>query len=177
MPARDHGTVREIVDRPEMQTLAASLKALRMEHAVHIRGARPRAQALRLLPDRGETLGIRAAALEARAVTGRQRSHFVKKEQLGVGTPPHVALPLVERKGAANPLPRRPVAARQRSIIAVETATPIAHEQPAGVVCEKFAERIDAPARFMGFFVNMLATLYARALAPSSLPSVFVDLL
>ena len=118
------------------------LETFAMQHSsisAHGAAAKP----ARLAPCLGKSLGIFAAALEARPVTSRERSRLVKKEQLGVVTAPDVALAALEVENAADPLPRRPAPRRQCLCVGVKAPAAVAEQRPARRHGIEFTERID----------------------------------
>jgi hypothetical protein len=112
-----------------------------MENAVHFIRVGSRAQSACIPPFLGKCHRICAPALEARSVTGGERRRLIEKKQFGVRASPDLTLAAFEFEQAANPLPRRPAAAGQRSRIGVETATAVAREQAARRYRGKLAER------------------------------------
>ena len=83
------------------------------------------------LPEAGESLRILAPAFKARPVPGGERGHLVEEKQLGVIAAPDVALAALEIQHAADPLPRRPAALGQLSVVGVDAPAAVAHEQAA----------------------------------------------
>jgi hypothetical protein len=79
---------------------------------------------------RGEFIGVLAAAFEAWPVAGREGRHLIEKEQLGVAVAPDLALAVIEFEFAADPLQRRPAAASQLAITVMNAPAPIAQHRP-----------------------------------------------
>src|SRR5262245_954464 len=103
-----------------MPALGAAVEALAVQDVVHVAGARPCPEPECLFPAIGERHGILAPALEARPVSCGERRHLVEEEQLGVGAPPDVAVPLLEFEHAADPGPRDPAPPCQSLCIGVK---------------------------------------------------------
>src|ERR1700694_383461 len=75
-----------------MQPLFATHKPLAVKHGVDV--ARERTgDAIALLPRRAKPVGVVAAAVKARPVSGRERRRLVEKEQFGPAAPAHHLAP------------------------------------------------------------------------------------
>ena len=70
-------------------------------------------------------------SLSSQALGGK-RGWLVKKEQLGVETPPDLAPAGLKVEQAADLLRRCPTAPRQRLCVRMKTSAAVAHEQPTG---------------------------------------------
>ncbi|HEX5213413.1 MAG TPA: hypothetical protein VFW22_16935 [Pseudolabrys sp.] len=112
-----------------------------MQYSVHGRSPRPFFAGRK---QRGKSLGVVAAAFEARAMTGGQRRHLVEKEHFRITVAEHSAVPVLEIEHTADPLPRRPTPRRQFSMRVVNAPTAVAHHEPARAIGEQIAKRIDA---------------------------------
>ena len=111
-----------------------------MQNHIHLGRARPRGGALGTLPRIREGERVAAAALEARAVAGRQRGRLIEEEHLGVAVLPDVAMPALELEQAADPRSRSPAPQGQRAGIGMDAPAAIAHEQAERGVGKQFAE-------------------------------------
>ena len=97
----EESAVRQTVDGPAVLALGAPLQTFRVEHPIHLRGAGPVAQTVRLAPVVGKDFRVPAPALEAGPVPGGERSRLVEKKQFGIEPPPYVAVPSFEPPSAA----------------------------------------------------------------------------
>jgi hypothetical protein len=80
---RDHRAIRQPLDRYRqfVQPFFATREPLAVEHSVHL-GGQNTGHTVARFPRRAKPQRVVAAAVEARAVSGRERGCLVKKEQL-----------------------------------------------------------------------------------------------
>ena len=82
-----------------MATLATPIEPLGVEYAIDF----VRASEMLTGECRRESLRIRPPALEAGAMTGRQRGRLVEEKQLGIAGAPDVSMPSLEVEATTNP--------------------------------------------------------------------------
>ena len=86
-----------------MPAFRAAIEALGVQHPVDLGGAWSGVVPAAASKGGSEGLGIRAAALEAGAMTSGQRGRLIEKEQLGIALAPDVAVAALEFEPAADP--------------------------------------------------------------------------
>src|SRR4029077_8413762 len=126
-----------------VRSLGASIEPLGLKDSIHFRRARNSA-AVSLPPFLGKQHRIRAPALEARPMPGRERRDLIEEKQIGEARSPNVVAPPLELQHAADPLARGPAAPAQRPAVAMKAPAAIAEEHSARRRRDQFAERIDA---------------------------------
>src|SRR4051794_3499411 len=85
-----------------------------------------------LLPGRAKPVGVAAPTVEARAVTGRERSRLIQKEQLGpASSAHHLPAPSLELTQAYKPGHARPAPRQQGPRCGIVNNTAIAGEHSA----------------------------------------------
>lgn len=123
-----------------MATLATPIEPLGVEYAIDL----VRAPEMLTAEGRRESLRIRPPALEAGAMTGRQRGRLVEEEQLGIAGAPDVSMPSLEVEATTNPSARNPASRTEGAVVAMEPSAAIAEQKAARSIGKKIAERIDA---------------------------------
>ena len=127
-----------------MRALGAAVQSLRLKHQIHCGRARHVA-AFRLCPFFCERCCVRAAALEARAMSSRERGRLIEEKQCGVAIAPDRMMAPLEAAARSRSIAARPSAAlSQTLIVAVKAPAAIAHKKPARGRGDQLAERIDA---------------------------------
>ena len=111
-----------------------------MQHAIDL----VRTQSVPMGERRRESLCIRPPALEAGAVTGRQRGRLIEEEQFGITRAPNVSVPSFEIEAATNPSARNPAAGTKGARVAMEAPAAIAEQQAARRIGKESTEWIDA---------------------------------
>lgn len=77
----NEGAIRQSVEgRPVGDFLPGGIDTLGVQNLVHLGGGGATASAKNSRPDRGEAEGILATALEARAMSGRERRRLVEEK-------------------------------------------------------------------------------------------------
>ena len=96
-----------------MQSLLATVQPLAMQHGVDVTQADV-CEAIALLPCRAKAVGVVAAAVEARAMAGGERSGLVEEEQFGPAASAHHLAPAPpEFADAYEPRLRSPALVQQ----------------------------------------------------------------
>ncbi len=114
-----------------MQPLLSTFQPLSMQHRVHF-GREHTCNAIALFPRGAKPVGIVAAAIEARTVSGRERGRFVEKEQFGPAPAAHhLAPPSPEFADASEPRVGAPAPRQQRPGCGIMNDAAIAGEQTA----------------------------------------------
>lgn len=105
-----------------MPAFGPPIEPLGVEHAIDLVRTQNRPVGER----RREGLRIRAPALEAGPVTGRQCGRLVEKEQFGIARAPDVAMPSLEVEAATNPTTRDPASSAEGPVGVMEAPAAIA---------------------------------------------------
>ena len=128
-----HRAVGQYFDRhrKRMQPFCLPVQSFGVQHLIHLRRAHS-AEAVPLLPRRAKSVGVVAAAVEARAVSGRERGRLIEKEQFGPAPRGHhVAAAAAEFANASDPRLAAPAPVQQRLRRRIMDDAAIAGEQAA----------------------------------------------
>jgi hypothetical protein len=141
-----HRSIGQGFDRLQkrMQSLHSPIQPLTMQHPVDIRRAGV-CDAVAPLPRRAKTIGVVAAAIEARAMPRSERRRLVQKKQFGPASRAHhVAAAAAEFADAGDPRLAAPAPVQQRFRGGIVDDAAIAGEQAALRGCDDLAGWRDA---------------------------------